>query len=755
MKLDLEHIIPRRLNYLHVLMLGLIIRCVYLVQAWSRNEILDFPIVDAEVYVRWAQSILSGNLLWHEPSNYTPMYPLYLAVWLFIFGKATAAIFAGFLLLGAAQAVVIGKTAELVWDRRTGLLAALLAGTYWPFVVIEATFHAENLALWTLSLGLLAVCAYDKHGKRRYLLLAGVSLAVASLCRANAILCMGALACWLVWDAFRRRRAAVHVAGRLFLFLAPLVAMSLPIMAWNCKLTGSPMLRTQGPECLYIGNEPDFGGLIVSPGWEWINLETMPLKDGKTLTLERERYWWGKTVDIVKSRPREWVALQCRKLLMLLGNYEVSQEIDIYRFRDSSPLLGYRCWPGFGFLLPLAAGGIILAIRRRESAAVPLWLCAAIYAASIFPFQIASRFRLLVVVPLLPFAAAFVVSVVRWAAARQFRPLLAAGAWLIAALAVVLPDHTKLAQRNVIDHWLYVGVARLKAGNVEGAMEAFSASSTQLSGRVDSLLQMGYAQLSAGNIEPARSSFQEALRRNDGCTEALLGLAGCAARSGNDNEAVELAGQVLDRWPNSLEALRLLQGIYFRQENWAMLEPVLNQMRTYINWPPDAGFQLARISLLGGRPDRALAVYDEIASAGHVGASSRNRALFLGGVLKWRLQSDPEGARGRWARVSGGGDEARIAPLAACLQGKLSAAGLSAAYPLESWDEAALYLTYTLAIEAWMSGDVSSAKGHLGRAVAMRQADKLKEHERSLLESWAVEDLRRISGDSKDGNATR
>ncbi|MEI6809748.1 MAG: tetratricopeptide repeat protein, partial [bacterium] len=559
----------------------------------------------------------------------------------------------------------------------------------------------------------------------------------------NAVLCLGALACWLAWDTIRHRLGFVAAASRLLLLLLPMAAMSFPIMMWNLKLTGSPMLRTQGTECLYIGNEPDFGGLIVSPGWEWTNLETKPLLEGRTLALERGSYWLDKTIDIVRTRPVAWLALQGKKLLMQLGNYEVSQEIDTYRFKNSSSLLGCVLWPGFGYLFPLAVAGIVLAISRKEARAVPVWACAAVYLISILPFQVASRFRLLLVVPLLPFAAAFLVDVVDRIRSRQFRPLLVAGAGLLVAYAVVLPDYTGLAGRNIIDHWLFVGKKRMSCGDIDGAINAYTISAEQLPGRVDSMLQMGYAHLWTNGIEKASASFTEARRRNESCAEALLGLAGCDARSGKDDAAVTRCREVLQRWPNSREALRLLQGIYFRQENWPTLELVLNQFRTYVNWPPDTAFQLARISVLQGNSNRALTLYEELAAAGHIGSFDRSRALLLAGILKWRTEGDVQGATLLWRRSLEMGDK-NISPLAACLLGKIKPDELAIPGPGYDWKEAGMYRFYVLGLSAWMRGEMPAAVGQLERVVATRHADKLKQHEMSLLESWAVADLAKI-----------
>jgi len=744
-----KNILPRRLTFVHVFLLGLVLRLAYLVQASCSNEILDFPIVDARVYVNWAQNILAGHLLWYEPINYTPMYPFYLAGCFLLCSKVLV-IFVFFHLLGSLQAVMIGKIAGLLWNRRTGLVAALLAATYWPFIVHEATFYAENLALWTLAAGLFLTILYAREQKQKYLLLAGLFLGISSMSRVNTLLCLGAISGWLAWRTIRNgaerqslsRRLSASVL-RLCLLLMPVALLSLPVMWWNLKLTGAPMLRTQAAECLYLGNEPDLGGLIVSPGSEWTALEITPLLAGSITSVAKEKFWLDKTVAIVKGRTSEWIKLQGKKLIMLLGNYEVSQEIDIYRFRDSSWVLKLPFWPGFGAILPLALAGIFLSIRRRESSAVLLWICACAYLVSILPFQVSSRFRLLLVVPLLPFAAKFLVNAAEQLTGRPTRNQLLAGVLLMMGYMLVLPDHTDLGRRNTIDHWLFVGQKRVNEGDKAGAADAFAISAKELPDHSDSLVALGYVYLSVKDFGRARASFQEARRRQEGCTEALLGLAGCAAREGHDEEAVSIAAEVLRRWPKSLETLKLLQGIYYRQGNWPALEQVLLEMSSYVNKPPDVTFQLARTVQIMGDHKRAVILYDEVAATVRYGAGARSQAALYAGMITWRISGDAAGAKQRWAKAFDLGDRA-FSPIAGYLLGKTTPAQLASACESSAWQEMKMHLVYAMGLAAWMRGDRDEARKHLEAVVSSRNAAQLKQNEIPMLESWAVDDLAHV-----------
>ena len=144
-----------QIGYLHVFALALVFRLAYLTQAWMTNPLIDVPIIDARAYFIWAQQVLDGQFLWPELQIYTPVYPYFLALCFGIVGNNLEMVFVLFGILGALNAVTIGKIAESVWDRPTGVIAGMIAALFWPLVLFEATLHAETLTVWSLCCGIL------------------------------------------------------------------------------------------------------------------------------------------------------------------------------------------------------------------------------------------------------------------------------------------------------------------------------------------------------------------------------------------------------------------------------------------------------------------------------------------------------------------------------------------------------------------------------------------------------------------------
>ncbi len=747
----MKAVLPARLSYWHVFFAGIALRLTYLWQASHRNEILDYPIVDASVYVAWAQDILSGHILWSEPVNYTPMYPFYLAFWLFLFGNASCFIFMLFHILGAIQAVALGRVAELAWDRKTGLVAGFIAALYWPFIIMEASFFCENLALWTLAVGLLFLVRYARRAGTGDLLAAGAFIGVAGLCRANLLLGMPVIACWVAWDATiagirankPKSAATLHGVRLAAAFLLPFIIMAAPVSLWNYHRVGSPMLRTQGGICLYVGNEPRFDGLIMPPGVEYDDLSNEPLRANQSLLHERERFWIGKTMDVVRNHTRDWLALQARKLSMHLGAYEISQEIDIYRFRGFSSALALPVWPGFGFVAPLALAGILLSLRLRQRAAVPLILFAAAYFVSIFPFQVASRFRLPLALAAIPFAAYALVSIAAPALFRDRRRFSAALIGLAVLFALIVPDYTHARARNVIRHEYFVGEKRYHLGDMTGALLALSVSAAKYPSDADSLLLSGDIHVSQGETGQAEACFREADRRRPRNIPALMGMARCAIVEKRFEEAKSLLQRCLAEWPNSMQALSLLNDICFLEGDWAAAEQVLIQMHTYVSCPAKMTFRLALVRERLGKIGEAVATYDKVADDSLQDAPDRTRAAFSAAALLWRYGLDRDLAVERWRGLAGGPANF-YSPLAARLAGELDDTALLAAYSAEMRSEGRAYITYTIGLAAWLKGDVAGAREKFEHVLSIRQARELKPWKLLTPEYWAMTDLERL-----------
>ena len=744
-----------RISYLHVFLFALVLRVAYFLQASRCNELIDYPIADAQVYVTWAQQIVAGNLAWWEPSNYTPMYPLYLAAWFFLFGPRPEIIFLAFHALGALQAVAIGKIAEIIWNRRAGLVSAFLAASYWPFILFEETFYAESLAILTLGLGLLCLAAYTGRGRSAWLLGAGLFVGLSSLVRANMLVCLPAMALWMIWDLARNRndiaaasvRAVLKIGvSRLLLFIVPVVLLAAPIIAWNCRIAGTPILRTQAGSCLYMGNNPDYGGLIVPLGTEWKNLIHEPLLVDRTLVIEKERYWTDKALQTIRTRTGDWLVLQAKKFLMSVGAFEISQEIDIYRFKKMSSLLALPVWPGFAFVGTTAAVGIILSVFNRQRKAAFLVVFVVAYFLALFPFQVASRFRLPMVVALLPFSGYCLLRFTEYLLERNRRKLFLLATAIAFVSVVITPDYTGLRFRNVVKHWFFVGMKRYEKNDTKGAMNAFVRAMAENPDDPDPLLPMGTIHLRNGSVEKAEACFVESYRREKRNPEALLGLARCAIAQNKLDDALGLVAEAMRHWPNSIRALNVLYGLHVARQDWEMARRALAQMHSYVNCPANVIFLQAAVTERLGDCGEVIRLYDEISDGSRFSAFDRDKAAFLAGITCWRYRRGRKSAQEKWSTISQH-ERTFWGPVADCLAGKLTGKQLLAEYPESGREAARDYITYTLGIAAWMRGDTLTAKSCFEQLLSEMDTAKGNDAEERILARWATLDLAVLGGE--------
>jgi tetratricopeptide (TPR) repeat protein len=718
---------------------ALLLRWVYLAEALRRNELLTFPVVDARVYVDWAHDILAGHWLWHETKTYTPGIPLWLAGWFALLGERPAVHFAIFQFLGALQAVVLGKTAEIFWGRRAGLATGWFAALYWPLILFEATYYAEPFAILNLSLTLYLLARWSRSdGGWRWLLLAGLCLGGSILARANAMLCAPVFAAWVAWHAARTGWPCAAKAV-CCLMLGPAV-LCLPIVAWNWKVTGVAELRTGGWLSAYLGNNPEYRGLVVPVGARWGDFVYQPIRAGKIERVEQNDYWRESVFRIVREETGAWAQLMARKALMLVGRTEVSQEIDIGTFRRSSRVLSLPLWPGWGALLPLALVGSVALLRSRDTRrdGLLLVLCAAAYLVSIAPVQVAGRYRLPAVVPLLPIAGWAAAQLVEMLRRRDWPRIIPAAALAGAAAFLAWPDWLGLAREKIINHSFLIGLKRESADDLDGALAAFAAGSAWNPQDPDCPLTAGGIELRRGAIAAAEAHFTRTLEIFPRSHNALLGLGECALANGHPEEALRRVGEALRLAPNHLDALGLAAKACTAQHNWPAVAATCAQMRTHPVHPASVEFTEARALTLAGRAAEAMDLYDAVAGKPWHSEVERARATFLAGTLAWRLPGRRAQAAARWRQLAAG-PPGLFQLLGQLLAGEITPDALRAAL----LDSAEPHVAYALAMAAIQRGQSDEAVRQLTVIASRRDAAHLPEEQRELLEIWALEDLRR------------
>ncbi|NCD32745.1 MAG: tetratricopeptide repeat protein [Spartobacteria bacterium] len=642
-------------GYIWVLSAGIVVRMLCLQQAVSSNPLLFYPIVDAEVYSGWARAIVhSFQVIWPTPINYTPVYPCYLAFLFFVGNESTLFVFIVNLLLGAMQAILMGKAAEIVWnDRRVGLVCALLASFYWPFIIIESSFFAEPLALFCLALSLFLLVRWKQKSPALIVLLgSGFFLAIAALSRPHIFILFAPVTLYLlVRDiAFTKKRLRhlwLCCPGQCFVFVLPILFLSGWIVVANGLKTGFFQLRTMTSVNLFLGNDPYLDGIIVPPGLEWDAFMLDAVNNEGGFCSKNDDYWEQRTLAAVRQHWPEWLRLQFRKVFMHFGNFEISQELDFYYFRDKIELFRLFVWPGFSLILCLSAVGCYAGMRNRLALMLMSLCC--IYGLGLFPFQAAARFRLPLVLMLCPFAGYGTIALchaLRRPWERKDISLL-----IVALLVYVFsrPDFTRLRDRNRIRNTFFEAKQLRGNNNPEEALVCFEAAMTGDPGDPNAPLHAGFVLLDQQRVAEAVPFFVASIERFPENPEAYSALAKAYLNLRQFSKAQSCVAKSLELYPRNLKALRLSRSIAIENNDISEAIRITLLLINVSEGAPSELFALALLYDMAGRLKEAISIYEHLTVHSGLSDTMRAEALFQQGLLAWQTAHDFDELDRLWA----------------------------------------------------------------------------------------------------------
>jgi 4-amino-4-deoxy-L-arabinose transferase-like glycosyltransferase len=216
-------------------------------------------ISDEGEYLSAATWLAQGRgFSWYQHYLWTraPIYPLFLALHLRLFGDDPAPIYLSQHLLSLANVLLTYALARRMLPmahRVMPLLAALLMAIYFPFVIYPQALLSETLFLTLLLSALLALAAAAERRTLPPLLLAGALLGVATLTRSLTLFFIPLAALWLAFysqPAETLRRRLLH-AMTLLLCSAAVIA---PWTLYNSRFYGGlVVIDTSGGYNLLLG----------------------------------------------------------------------------------------------------------------------------------------------------------------------------------------------------------------------------------------------------------------------------------------------------------------------------------------------------------------------------------------------------------------------------------------------------------------------------------------------------------------------
>lgn len=411
----------------------------------ANSPFFSHPVIDAAHHDLWAR-VLAGEAedttrefkgkAFFKP----PLYPYLLAGWYRVAGRVLWPVKAFQAALGALGCAAVFWITRRLFGRGAGWVAGVLGALYWPWIFFDAWLLNTELAMF---FDLAAACvlmgyAEGRGGNLWRAACAGLLLGLSAITWPTALLVCCVLAVWLGGVALRgaawRRR--VFAVG---LFVAAAALPVLAVAARNRVVAHDWVLISSNAGInFYTGGRPEADGVTAVPtGVEWQRLMRKAPPDSGMSASQASRYWFGAGWANVKAAPGRNARLTLKRAAVFFSGAEPRNNLAQNYFLQEYPwlnlLVDFRvlgpCWfAGLGWWVWLGRrkgeGGderACWATRRRGGA-----LCLAFVLtrwASVLPFFVCDRFRVVAVPFMLPFAGLAAVEFWRLRRGRRAMPL--------------------------------------------------------------------------------------------------------------------------------------------------------------------------------------------------------------------------------------------------------------------------------------------------------------------------------------------
>ena len=396
-----------------------------------------FPVSDMYLFDQWAQRIARGDVLgresyqplvawqlalapverWQEwdghPLIYykAPFYPYLIALLYRLFGDAMLPLAILQIAVAAVSAILLLRIGTQLVGPTAGWMGAFLFALYGPAI------HYDVVMLrgpWIVLVSLLATWQLiTLRSKTSVLRAAGLGLTLgAALLINEAFFVLPVLVLVLLagWVRQARRFAALGAA-----LLAGMAIAFSPVVLRNVLVGAPPLaLAVTGSVTFAVYNASDSNPhFFMFPA----SLPHILAASG------------GKLLPTIQacvasfSGPASLFLFYLQKASGFVIPFEEPDNVNYYYAALKSPLLG--ALPGYGVLLPLAAVGIALAVRRPNRLAAVLPATAALLLSMMFTLPV-SRHRAVFAVYLMPFAGVTIARLYRWVSERRFTALVLA-----------------------------------------------------------------------------------------------------------------------------------------------------------------------------------------------------------------------------------------------------------------------------------------------------------------------------------------
>lgn len=548
-----------------ILALALIIRVIYLL-LYSNLAEWSILTVDNYYHHNLALVIANGDI-WGDTTYFrAPFYIFTLALLYKIFGVS---LWVGRILgmfIGLATVITTYKIADLIFNKRVALFAALLVCFYPVMMYFEAELLLDSYFMLLLELAIYFFLRYFKQAKNKDIIFSAIFLGLSIITRPTALV---VIPIFIVILLFQKDNFGIRLK-RLGMLLLPVILIIAPITMRNIVVADDPVLiASQGGINFYIGNNKTADGVsAVMPepmGYNWriSQITHIAEKDWRKKDLKQGQvssYWYQQGLNWIKENPFDFIKLYLKKIYYNFNDREISNNRNLGSFYQKIPLLKYNPL-SFGILFVFSLFGLIFFFsKNKEVRILTAIILVYILASSLFFFN--SRFRL----PLLPLyiviAAATIIMLVENYRQLKKRLVLVVPLILILGLFSFYPLVELKKGPPVLDY--------TSAGNFYFGQKDYPAAGQfyQKAKEIDSTfaevnLDLGNYYLMSGNEDSARYYFNRELYLFPGRYKALTNLASIEYLNQNIDRAKKLVDSALELAPFDVTANLLKYRLFF------------------------------------------------------------------------------------------------------------------------------------------------------------------------------------------------
>ena len=494
------------------LSLGFFIKLAYLISS-QKSPFYQPLLLDPEYYHRWAQRILSGDLIGDGVFYGLPLYPYFLALCYKLSANSLLAVKIIQDLLGLVTLYFIYKIGEKLFSRTVGVIAIFLGAVYGPLFFNEGILIPETLSLPFYAASFYTALLFLDNPSKKIGVILGLLCGFAALTKAGIIPFVFVFAGIYLFHEFRggqKRLAPALIMAAVFIGTLAPVAIHNFVYGKDAVF-----LTSQSGFNFYIGNNPRAEGVFVAPEGTGSNVDTQ-IRDSKRLA-EREagrelkpsevsKFWSDKAWDFIRRNPADFLVLCGRKFILFFDAREIS-DVDDYVFCGNfNPMLRFP-WLNFAVLGPLFLAGAVLCLKtNRYKVITYAWIF--LYVTGILFFFVNARYRIPLLSIFFPVAAAAIAEVYEAFKKSDWKKLFIF--FMVIGMGVALTQ-VKLVKHGRSADYVNAGDAAMKMNDYDLASECYHKALELEPDMPKANQAMGVMLSRMGRLDEAKEYYEHAL----------------------------------------------------------------------------------------------------------------------------------------------------------------------------------------------------------------------------------------------------